>query len=118
MSNLPAPQFGRALTDAEEARCRWLAASDRAGVLAADMYRPGTGYGCPEAEQEDKHQLETARAEAERFFREYQDLERRDTQRQMQRLQRSQQLATWASFCVAAAVGLATIASIVMRAGK
>ena len=62
--------------------------------------------------------MTVARADAERLFREYQDLERRHTQQQMLQLQRSQQLATWASFCVAAAVGLATIAGIVVQIAK
>jgi hypothetical protein len=105
-------------TTVEQARCSWLAASDQASALAAELFQPGSGYGCPEAEAQDRHRLETARSEAERRFREYQDLERQHTQRQMLQLQRSQQLATWASFCVAAAVGVATIVGIIMQAAK
>ena len=86
----------------EEARCRWITAADQASAMATELFQPGSGYGCPEAEMQDRHRLETARREAERRYQEYQDEERRFTQRQILQLQRSQALATWASFCVAA----------------
>jgi hypothetical protein len=102
----------------EDARCRWLSASDQAATLAAELFQPGSGYGCPEAEMQDRHRLETARRDAERRYQEYQDEERRYTQQQMLQLQRSQQMATWASFCVAAAVGIATIVSVIIQVLK
>lgn len=77
--------------------------------LASTVYQPGSGYGDPQARNEDLHRLETARAEAERLFREYHDLDRRYIEYEMLKLQRSQRLATWASFAMAAVVGVATI---------
>jgi hypothetical protein len=118
MSNTVVPLVNPGSTEIEQARCRWQAASDQASAIARAMFQPGSGYGCPEAEQQDRHRLETACSDAERLFREYQDLERRYTQHQMLYLQRSQQLATWASFSVAAAVGLATIVGIIAQFAK
>jgi hypothetical protein len=114
MSTAPTPR-DPVFDQIEEARNRWVTASGRATTVACELFQPGNGYGCPEAEQQDKHRLETARSDSERLFREYQDLDRRYTQEQMLGLQRSQQLATWASFAVAAVVGLATIAGIVIQ---
>jgi hypothetical protein len=91
------------------ARSRWLAASERASSLATELLQPGSGYGDPEARDADVHRLETARAEVERLFREYHDLDRRHTESEILELQRSQRLATWASFAVAAVVGIATV---------
>ncbi|OWK42001.1 hypothetical protein FRUB_04079 [Fimbriiglobus ruber] len=68
--------------------------------------------------REEEHRLETARRDAERLFQEYQDLDRRYTQQQLLRLQRSQALATWASFSVAAAVGVATIVGVIAQVLK
>jgi hypothetical protein len=62
--------------------------------------------------------LQSARHDAERLFREYYDLDRRDTEIKMLALQRSQRLATWASFAVAAVVGLATVVSTVVALFK
>ncbi|MGH8584600.1 MAG: hypothetical protein ACREWG_17910 [Gammaproteobacteria bacterium] len=95
----------------EEARARWLSASDRASKLAAELFQPGSGYGDPEARAADEHRLQSARHDAERSFREYHDLDRREMELKMLELQRSQRLATWASFAVAAVVGLATVVS-------
>jgi hypothetical protein len=117
MSIAVVPQPDPAAT-VEQARCCWIAASDQAAALAAELFQLGSGYGCPEAEMQDRHRLETARSEAERRLREYQDLERQYTQHQILQLQRSQQRATWASFCVAAAVGAATIVGIIMQTAK
>lgn len=86
--------------------------------MAAELFQTGSGYGCPEAETQDRHRLETARREAERNYQEYQDEERRFTQRQILQLQRSQALATWASFSVAAPVGLAGIVSAIVQITK
>jgi|GEM_PF-1827706 len=97
--------------DVAGARDRWLLASDRAAQLAAELFQDGSGYGDPNARIADEHRLQSARIEAERLFREYHDLDRRDTELKMFELQRSQRLATWASFTVAAVVAVATIVS-------
>lgn len=96
------------------ARSRWLAASERASSLAAELFQPGSGYGDPDARIADMHRLDSTRAEAERLFREYHDLDRQHIQSEMLELQRSQRLATWASFAVAAVVGIATIVNTVV----
>jgi hypothetical protein len=98
-------------SEVEAARARWLEATEAASRLAAELFQPGSGYGDPDARSADEHRLQSARLEAERFFREYHDLDRRDLELKMLALQRSQQLATWASFAVAAVVGLATVVS-------
>jgi hypothetical protein len=100
------------MRDVAAARARWLAASENASQLASELFQPGSGYGDPEARAADEHRLQSARLEAERLFREYYDLDRRDTELKMFELQRSQRLAAWASFAVAAVVGLATIVSM------
>ena len=97
--------------DADDARSRWLAASDHASKLSAELFQPGSGYGDPNAKEADLHRLQTAKEESERLFRQYQDIERSRIQDEMLALQRSQRLATWASFAVAAVVGTATIGS-------
>ena len=97
--------------DIEAARSRWLEASEVASNLAAEFFQPGSGYGDPDARAADQHRLQSARLDAERLFREYHDLDRRDMELKMLDLQRSQRLATWASFAVAAVVGLATVVS-------
>ena len=96
-------------TDVEAARARWLVASERASQLAGELFQPGSGYGDPDARAADEHSLQSARHDAERFFQEYHDLDRRDIELKMLELQRSQRLATWASFAVAAVVGVATV---------
>ena len=96
------------------ARTRWLEASARASNLGCELFQPGSGYGDPEARMQDEHKLQSARLEAERLFREYNDLERRTLESKMVMLQRSQRLATWASFAVAATVGAATIVKTVI----
>ena len=95
-----------------DARARWLDANQRASKLAADLFQPGNGYGDPEARMSDQHLLETARAESERLFKEYYDLDRQQNELRILKLQRSQSIATWASFAVAAAVGIATVLQI------
>jgi hypothetical protein len=62
--------------------------------------------------------LESAKHEAERLFREYHDLDRGYIESEMLKLQQSQRLATWASFAVAAAVGIATIVQYRGRAAQ
>ena len=99
---------------AEEARSRWLAASEHVSSLAAQLFQPGDGYGDPDARENDVHRLQSARENAERLFREYHDIDRQYIQSEMLKLQRSQRLATWASFAVAAVVGAATIVNIVV----
>jgi hypothetical protein len=91
------------------ARTQWLEASARAASLASEVFDEGRQYGDPQARMEDEGRVQSARVEADRLFREYSDLERRDLESKMVALQRSQRLATWASFTVAAVVGLATI---------
>lgn len=95
----------------ETARVRWLEARRRYSELADNYLRPGNGYGDPFTQQSAAHQVETARNEAESLFLEFQRLDRRDVDSTMLKLQRSQHLATWASFVVAAVVGLATVVS-------
>ena len=105
-------------SDVEAVRARWLEASEAASKLAAELFQPGSGYGDPEARAADEHRLQSARLDAERLFREYHDLDRRDMEIKMLDLQRSQRLATWASFAVAAVVGLATVISILVALFK
>jgi len=102
----------------DAARARWLQASDHASQLAAALFQPESGYGEPEARMADEHRLQSARHEAERLFQEYHDLDRREMELKMLDLQRSQQMATWASFAVAAVVGLATVVSILVALFK
>lgn len=102
----------------EEARQRWYAASENASKLAKDLFQPGSGYGDPDGRLADEHRLRTAREEAERLYREYNDLDRARVDAQILQLQRSQKLATWASFVVAAAVGIATIVQVVVNLVK
>jgi hypothetical protein len=102
----------------EAARARWLSASERASQLAAELFQPGSGYGDPDARTADEHCLQSARHDAERFFREYHDLDRRDMELKLLRVQRSQRLATWASFAVAAVVGLATVVNTLVALFK
>ena len=101
-------------TDITAARARWLEASQRASQLAAELFQPGSGYGDPDARQADEHRLQSAREDAERLFREYHDMDRRWLEFEMLQLQRSQRLATWASFAVAAVVGAATVVSTIV----
>lgn len=100
------------------ARARWLDASQAASKLALELFQPGSGYGDPDARAADEHRLESARLDAERLFREYHDLDRREMELKMLELQRSQRLATWASFAVAAVVGLATVVSTLVALFK
>lgn len=97
---------------------RWWAASNRASVLAEELFQAGSGYGDPEARHQDEHRLHTARHEADRMFREYSDIAQRDTEAKLLQLQQSQRLATWASFAVAAVVGVATIVTAVVALAK
>ena len=108
----------RANSDVETARAKWLSASECASQLAAELFQPGSGYGDPEARSADEHRLRSARRDAERLFREYHDLDRRDIESRMLELQRSQRLATWASFTVAAVVGVATVVSTLVTLFK
>lgn len=100
--------------DIEAARKKWLAAIEQASQLATELFQPGSGYGDPDARAQDEHRLQSARHNAERLFQEYHDLDRRDIELKMLGLQRSQHLATWASFAVAAVVAVATIVSTVV----
>ena len=91
------------------ARSRWLVSSEQASKLSADLFQPGSGYGDPDARLADEHRLRSAKEDAECLFREYFDLDRQRIDSEMLKLQRSQRLATWASFAVAAVVGAATV---------
>ena len=102
----------------ETVRFKWIEASESATRLASELFQPGSGYGDPEAKAQDEHRLQSARLDAERLFREYHDLDRRDMEYKMLELQRSQRLATWASFVVAAVVGLATVVSVLVALFK
>lgn len=97
----PQPNNAEAI---EQARIRWTAACEKASALVQVKIDAGRATN-----------LELARIEADHLFLEYLDIERRRTQEEMLQLQRSQQLATWASFAVAAAVGVATIVGIVLQ---
>ncbi|GJL66957.1 MAG: hypothetical protein NPIRA05_19280 [Nitrospirales bacterium] len=97
----------------DKARSQWLAASQNVSHLGAELFQPGSGYGDPEERRNDEYRLQFAKDEAERLFREYHALDRSYIEDEMLKLQRSQRLATWASFAVAAVVGLATIVSII-----
>lgn len=102
------------INNVEAARKKWLVANEQASQLAAELFQPGSGYGDPEARVQDEHRLQSARLYADRLFQEYHDLERREMESKILELQRSQRLATWASFTVAAVVGIATIVSTVV----
>lgn len=92
------------------ARAKWIEASERTSQLAAELFQPGSGYGDPSARAADEHRLQSTRLEAERLFRVYDDLDRRDRESKVLELQRSQMRATWASFAVAA---VATIIALI-----
>jgi hypothetical protein len=104
--------------DTNEARSRWLLASAHASKLSSELFQPGSGYGDPDAREADLHRLQSAKDDAERLFREYQDLDKTRIENEMLALQRSQSLATWASFSVAAVVGIATVVSTVIALFK
>lgn len=108
----------RTSSDVEVAHARWLEASEAVSRIADELFQPGSGYGDPDARAADEHRLQSARADAERLFRQYHDLDRRDMELKMLDLQRSQRLATWASFAVAAVVGLATVVSTLVALCK
>lgn len=99
----------------EAARDRWLEASEKASSLALEMYQPGSGYGDPQAEVGDKYRVEAARADAQRLLQEYHDLDRKLNEQKLSDLQKSQTLATWASFAIAFVVGVTTIISTVLQ---
>lgn len=96
----------------EEARKKWVAASEHASKLANKLFQTGSGCGDPDARANDEHRLQSAREETERLFREYHD--RKEIEVKMLKLQKSQHLPTWASFVVAAVVGIVTCVSIIV----
>lgn len=59
--------------------------------------------------------LAAAELEAQMRRHEYEDQQRARMEEEMLQLQRSQRLATWASFAVAAVVGATTIADWISR---
>ena len=99
----------------EIARNKWHDASEKVSQMASQLFQPNSGYGDPDARLADEHRLCSAKEEAERLYREYNDLHRNRIDDELIKLQRSQKMATWASFSVAAVVGIATIVQIVMN---
>jgi len=83
-----------------------------------ELFQPGSGYGDPDARKQDEHRLQSAKDETQRLLNEYSDLERGLVQAEMVDLQRSQRLATWASFAVAAVVAIATVVNTVVALRK
>jgi hypothetical protein len=113
------------LNEIEAAQTRWLNASESASQIASELFQPGSGYGDFEARNQAEHRLQSARHEAARLFQEYHDLDRREMEldrremeAKMHELQKSQRLATWASFAVAAVVGLTTVVSTLVALFK
>lgn len=68
--------------------------------------------------QERVRKARLARLNAEHFYREYYDLERRELRLRMLEQLQSQRLATWASFAVVAVLGLATVVSTLVALFK
>jgi len=101
--------------EVSEARTRWLEASENASKLAMEMYQPGSGYGDPQAEAGDKYRVEAAKADAQRLMHEYHDADRMCMEQKIHSLQKSQTIATWASFTVAFVVGVATIIGTILQ---
>jgi len=97
------------VNELDVAREKWFLAKESAVKFAASIHQTGSGYGDPEARLNDDHQLQTLRYEAERLFIEYQEICSQETNKKLIKLQKSQSIATWASFAVAAMVGLSTI---------
>lgn len=97
-----------------EAKQRWHVASLEASRVASTLFQPGSGYGDSDARLQDEHKMHVAKEEAERLYREYNDLDRSLIDEEMLFLQRSQKHVTWASFIVAAAVGIASIVQIII----
>ena len=75
-------------------------------------------HSTPHAARAYEINLQKTRDEVDRLLLEYQDLDRQYMESQMLELQRSQRLATWASFAVAAVVGLATLIELISRLVK
>lgn len=98
----------------DEARLKWLEASSKASELALEMYQPGSGYGDPQAEAGDKYRVEVAKSEADKLMHQYHDIDRKLAEKKFGELQKSQTIATWASFTVAFVVGATTIISIIL----
>jgi len=99
------------LNEVAQAHSRWREASEKVSQLNSELFQLGDGYGDPGARAADEHRLDSARHDAERLFREFHEVDRREMEEKMLDLQKSQHLATWASFAVAAVVGLATVVS-------
>lgn len=103
----------------EQAKNRWEAAQQRLAQVDGERLQPGDGYGDGGMSQIAWEQgFRTASNEEQRLYREYQHIGRRRIDDEMLALQRSQKLATWASFAVAAAVGLATIVQTILALVK
>ncbi len=70
----------------EKARKKLVAASEYASKLGNELFQPGSGYWDPDARANDEHRLQSAREEAERLFREYHDLGRKELEVKMLKL--------------------------------
>jgi hypothetical protein len=102
----------------EAARQKYIDASRLVAELHSSLFQPGSGYGSPDEFRNDEQRLVAARAEAVECFQDYQLLERRKIDLRILSLERSQTLAAWSSFSVAAVVGAATIVNIVLTLTK
>jgi hypothetical protein len=91
------------------ARSRWQDASTQAAQLTKSLFGDGDGYGDRDARIAAERRVDSVKIEAERLFREYDDLSRQLTDSKMYDLQQSLARATWATFAVAVAVGVATV---------
>lgn len=96
--------------DVQRAKQLWYDASAKVAEVENSLPGPGDGYGDGgQSQRSHEQRLASARRQAEERFREYDALSRRHTEAEMLRLQRSQSLATWASFAVAVVVGIAQL---------
>jgi len=96
------------MIDEHEAYQRWLAAEEEVEQLLK-QFLPGSGFGHPAAESGARTSLESAHRLAERSRATYNEAVRRGSEVTMLKLQKSQHLATWASFVVAFVVGATTV---------
>ncbi len=105
----------RATDEHKAARDAWTAAQQAAIQERRTIFGEGTGFGDPDAKEAALQRLAAAETEAQMCRSEYEDLQRVGMEKEMLQLQRSQRLATWASFAVAAAVGATVIADWLSR---
>lgn len=94
---------------AEQARNDWMKAVEQAGEIGSELFQPGSGYGDPEAKEQDLHRLNEARLHADRMYKVYLDIDRAASEAQAKRMQKSQRLLAIASFVLSAVVGASAI---------